>query len=124
VRLRKGGKELVKSPSLNIEDIVNTMSAAVARAMKGLREVSDAVAELRDAEMMLRGLAASQMIAAKDRKPSNDENSRLAYRVDEAAKALGLSRKTINRRIADGTLASTKKLGRRLVSVESAKALF
>jgi excisionase family DNA binding protein len=49
---------------------------------------------------------------------------RLAYRVDEAAKALGVSTKTIKRRIADGTLKSTKIAGVRLIDAESVKALF
>jgi excisionase family DNA binding protein len=74
--------------------------------------------------MMLKGLAASQIIAAENRKPTNGENPRLAYRIDESAKLLGLSRKTIERRIADGSLASTKRLGTRPVSAESVRALF
>jgi excisionase family DNA binding protein len=45
---------------------------------------------------------------------SNEEN-----RVNEAAKLLTLSRKTIARRIADGSLASTKRLGTRLITAES-----
>jgi excisionase family DNA binding protein len=49
---------------------------------------------------------------------------RLAYRVDEAAKALGVSTKTIKRRIADGTLKSTKIAGVRPIDAESVKALF
>jgi excisionase family DNA binding protein len=49
---------------------------------------------------------------------------RLAYRVDEAAKKLGVSRDTIERAIKKGTLKSTKRLGVRLVSAESARALF
>jgi excisionase family DNA binding protein len=90
----------------------------------GLQEISDAVAELREAEMMLKGVAASQIIAAENGKPTNGENPRLACRIDEAAKLLGLSRKTIERRIAYGSLASTKRLGTRLVSAASVRALF
>jgi excisionase family DNA binding protein len=114
-----------KAVGPTIEEIASTMSAAAERATKGLREVSDAVAELREAEMILKGLAASQTIAIEEhRKPRNDENPRLAYRPDEAAKLLGVSRKTIQRRINNGTLVSTKVLGGRLISAESVKALF
>jgi excisionase family DNA binding protein len=128
---------VTKPPSTTIEEIANTMSAAAARAMKGLREVSDAIAELREAELMLKGLAASRAVAVDDDRKSGDgvntrpayrvddnweskeENLRIAYRPAEAAKLLGVSRKTIHRRIAEGKLASTKELGGRLISVES-----
>jgi excisionase family DNA binding protein len=114
---------VTKPPSL--EEIASTMSAATARAMKGLREVSVAVAELREAEMILKGLAASQTIAVEeDRKSSNGETPRLAYRTDELARLLGVSRATIERRIKDGTLKTTKILGVRLIDAESVKALF
>ena len=115
---------MTKSLGETIEEVANTMSATAARAMKGLREVSDAVAELREAELMLKGLAASQAIAVENRKSPGVENPRLAYRIEEGAKLLGLSRKTIHRRIADGSLTSTKRLGTRLVSAESIRALF
>jgi excisionase family DNA binding protein len=49
---------------------------------------------------------------------------RLAYRVDELARLTGLSRRTIERRIADGTLKSTRMLGARLVTAESVKIVF
>jgi transcriptional regulator of acetoin/glycerol metabolism len=122
------------SQSVTIEEIANTMSAAAPRAMRGLREVSDAVAELREAEMMLRGLEASQTIASEDRKSSNGENPRLAYRVDELAATpwrvntlaaeLKVSRRTIERRIKDGTLKAFKVVGITLIDAESVKALF
>jgi excisionase family DNA binding protein len=123
---------MTKPRSMTIEEIADTLSAIAARATKSLREVSDAIAELRDAEMMLKGLAASQAIAAENRKPANDENGksanrenpRLAYRIDEAAKLLGVSRKTIDRKIKAGFLVSSKRLGRRRLSAESIMALF
>jgi excisionase family DNA binding protein len=43
-------------------------------------------------------------------------------RVDEAARRLGVSTKTIKRRIADGTLKSTKMVGVRLIDAESVRA--
>jgi excisionase family DNA binding protein len=52
------------------------------------------------------------------------EDPRLAYRVNEAAKLLGVSRRTIERRIKDKTLKTTKMLGVRLIEAESVKALF
>jgi excisionase family DNA binding protein len=100
------------------------MSAVAARAMKGLREVSDAIAELREAQLMLNDISASQMIAAENRKSSTVENPRLTYRVDEAARRLSVSTKTVKRRIADGTLKSTKMVGVRLIDAKSVKALF
>lgn len=51
-------------------------------------------------------------------------DDRIAWTVEEAARRLSVSKKTINRRIANGTLVSTKKLGRRLILAESALALF
>jgi excisionase family DNA binding protein len=131
---------VTKSPSTTIEETANTISAAAARATKGLREVSDAIAELREAELALRGLAVSRAVAVdNDRKSRSDLNTRpvrtvddiwkskeedlrMALRPAEAAKLLGISRKTIHRRIAEGKLASTKFLGGRLISVESIKA--
>jgi hypothetical protein len=97
---------MTKPPSLILEEIASTMSAAAARALRGLREVSDAIAELREAEMMLKGLAASQVlvekrsIADEHRKPpSKDENPRLAYPIPEVARKLGLHRRTIEYKI-------------------------
>lgn len=49
---------------------------------------------------------------------------RIGYRVDELAAALGVSRRTIERRIKDGTLKSTRALGVTLVSAESVAAIF
>jgi excisionase family DNA binding protein len=49
---------------------------------------------------------------------------RLAWRVDELAQALRVSRRTIERAIRDGRLVSTRRLGARLVSAESVRALF
>jgi signal transduction histidine kinase len=57
---------------MTIEEVANTMSAATARAVEGLREVSIAIAELRDAEKVLKGLAAAlRAIAAENREPTN-----------------------------------------------------
>jgi hypothetical protein len=98
---------VIKPTSLTIEEIASAMSAAAARAMKGLREVSDAIAELREAEMMLKGLAASQMpvekrtIAAENRKPPPKD---LAYPIPEVVRKLGLHRRTIEYKIQAGKL--------------------
>jgi excisionase family DNA binding protein len=51
-------------------------------------------------------------------------DGRLAYRVDELAKALGVHRRTIERAISSGKLKSTKALGARLVWAESVRELF
>lgn len=56
----------------------------------------------------------------KDKSPPQ----RLAYRIDELVGLLGVSKRTIERRIADGTLRSTTALGARLVDAESIRALF
>ncbi len=48
----------------------------------------------------------------------------LAYRIDELVRAIGVSRSTVERRIADGTLKTTKVFGVRLIEAESVKALF
>jgi hypothetical protein len=120
---------VIKPTSLTIEEIASTMSAAAARAMKGLREVSDAIAELREAEMMRKGLAASQMpvekrtIAAENRKPPpKDENPRLAYPIPEVARKLGLHRRTIEYKIQAGKLEVVEFFGKRLVAAESLRA--
>jgi len=116
---------VTKSLGMTIEEIAETVASAAARATKGLREASDAIADMRHVEMMLKGLAASQTIAVENRRPTtNDENPRMAYRVDEAAKLLGVSRATITRRMKDGTLKTRKVLGMRLIEAESVKALF
>ena len=49
---------------------------------------------------------------------------RIAYRVEELCAALGVSRTSIYRAIADGSLKSTKRLGARLIDAESVRALF
>jgi hypothetical protein len=49
---------------------------------------------------------------------------RLAYRIDELVRAIGVSSSTVERRIADGTLKTTKVFGVRLIEAESVKALF
>lgn len=119
-----------KNSPMTIEEIANRMSAAGARAAKGLREVSDAIAELRDAEMMLRGLAASQTIAAENCERTDGEtfahpiSERLAYPINELASKLGIHRRTIERRIEAGTLKAITTLGRRLVTAESVRATF
>jgi excisionase family DNA binding protein len=114
-----------KNSLMTIEEIANNVAAAAARATESLREVSSAIAELREAEGMLKLLAASQTIAVEeDRKPSKDQNPRLVYTVPELAWKLGIHRRTIERRIKDGTLMSTNVLGRRLVTAESVRAMF
>jgi excisionase family DNA binding protein len=112
-----------KNSLMTIEEVANNVAAAVARAIESLREVSSAVAELCEAERMLKLLAASQTIA-EDRKPSNDENPRLGYTIPELARKLGVHRRTIERRIEDGTLKAVTMLGRRLVTAESVRAMF
>jgi excisionase family DNA binding protein len=49
---------------------------------------------------------------------------RLAYSVDELIAATGISRPSIYRRIADGTLKTVKFGKRRLISAEAFRALF
>jgi excisionase family DNA binding protein len=131
---------VTQSPSTTIEEIANTMSAAAARAMAGLREVSDATAKFREAEMMLRSLAAregspsakstvplcdplgtSQTIALEDRRSSDRDTP---WRINELAEALKVSRSTIERRITDGTLKAFKVVGITLIDAESVKAMF
>jgi len=53
----------------------------------------------------------------------NGSGERRAYRIDEAAAAIGLSRSTLYKLIAAGTLRSVKVGGRRLVPVASLEAL-
>jgi hypothetical protein len=131
---------MTKPPSPIIEEIASTMSAASARALKGLREVSDAIAEFREAEMMLRGLAAResscsakstvplcdplgtlQTIAPEDRSSSDRDHP---WRVNELAATLKVNRRTIERRIKDGTLKAFKVVGITLIDAKSVKALF
>jgi hypothetical protein len=64
------------------------------------------------------------MTARKKPSPDHEPVERLAYRVDELVQALGVNRRTIERRIADGTLVSSNCLGVRLVSAESVRAAF
>jgi excisionase family DNA binding protein len=71
-----------------------------------------------------KGLNKEQLATDAQMAAMNFEPWRLAYRVDEVAALTGLSRKTIYRRIADGTLVSTTALGRRLVEAKSVRALF
>lgn len=52
-----------------------------------------------------------------------EPTKRLGYRVDELASMLGVCRRTIERRIADGTLTATTKLGGTIVSAASVDAL-
>jgi excisionase family DNA binding protein len=116
---------VTKPPSMTIEEVANKMSAAAARVATGLREVSSAIAEFREAETVLKGLVAeSPMIVEANRKSENDRHSRLAYTVPELAWKLGVHRRTIERRIGDGTLKSTNVLGHRLVTAESVRAMF
>jgi hypothetical protein len=56
--------------------------------------------------------------------PDIEPVQRIAYRVGELVRATGVSRKTIERRINDGTLKSTKVFGVRLIEAESVRALF
>jgi excisionase family DNA binding protein len=46
----------------------------------------------------------------------------MAYRVEEVAAALSISKRTVLRRIDDGSLASVKKFGVRLVLADSLAA--
>jgi excisionase family DNA binding protein len=48
---------------------------------------------------------------------------RLAYRVDEACRALGISRTTLYKLIASGELRTVMVGGRRLIPLEAAEAL-
>jgi excisionase family DNA binding protein len=49
---------------------------------------------------------------------------RLTYRVNELAGMLKVNRRTIERRIKDGTLKAFKVVGITLIDAESVKALF
>lgn len=51
------------------------------------------------------------------------EPVRLAYRIDEAAKIVGLSRATLYRRMKAGLLTTTKVRGRRLIERAELKRL-
>jgi hypothetical protein len=120
---------VTKPPSTTVEDVANMIPTAVARATKAVREVSDAIAELRDAETMLKGLAASQMFvenrptAGENRKPPlKDANPRLAYPIPEVARKLGLHRRTIEYKIQAGKLEVVEFFGKRLVTAESLSA--
>jgi hypothetical protein len=53
-----------------------------------------------------------------------DNAGRLAYPIPELAKKLGVGRRTIERRIEDGTFSIVNLLGRRLVTAASVRALF
>lgn len=57
-------------------------------------------------------------------KPVPPPIERLAYTVNETAALLGVHRRTIEKKIDAGVLVSTKRLGTRLVSAESVRALF
>jgi excisionase family DNA binding protein len=48
---------------------------------------------------------------------------RLAYRLDELAVALGVSRRTLERKIANGELPATKRFGAVLVSASVVNAM-
>jgi hypothetical protein len=105
---------------MTTEEVAKIMSGAATRATKGLREVSDAIAELREAELMLEGLAAAQMLV-ENRKPPKDENPRLAYPIPEIARKLGLHRRTIEYKIQARKL-EVVDFGKRLVKAESLSA--
>jgi len=72
----------------------------------------------------------SETIAAENRERTNGAtfahpiSERLAYPIPELARKLSVNRKTIERRIADGTFKTVNMLGHRLVTTESVKALF
>lgn len=52
----------------------------------------------------------------------NSETPRIAFRIDDAAVACGLSRSTIYNLISAGTLPSFKAAGRRLILAEDLKS--
>ena len=95
---------MTNSHSMITEEVAKIMSGAATRATKGLLEVSDAIAELREAELMLEGLAAAQMLV-ENRKPPKDENPRLAYPIPEIARKLGC---TVGRSNIKSKQASSK----------------
>lgn len=105
------------------------MASATVRATKALRDASDAVAELREIEVMLKAIADAQVIvadsqAAKSQQPTEDENARLAYSIPELARKLGLHPRTIRRRIDEGKLKTISFFGKPIVTAASVKALF
>lgn len=55
---------------------------------------------------------------------AEDRDGRLAYPIPELARKLGVNRKTIERRIADGTFSTISMLGRRLITADSVRAMF
>jgi hypothetical protein len=114
-------RRVTNSHSMTTEEVAKIMSGAATRATKSLREVSDAIAELREAELMLEGLAAAQMLV-ENRKPPKDENPRLAYPIPEIARKLGLHRRTIEHKIQAGKLEVVDFFGKRLVTAESLSA--
>ena len=99
-------RRVTNSHSMTTEEVAKIMSGAATRATKGLREVSDAIAELREAELMLEGLAAAQMLV-ENRKPPKDENPRLAYRFQRSRESLGC---TVGRSNIKSKQASSKSL--------------
>jgi hypothetical protein len=135
----RGEQSVTKLSRTTIEEITNTMSAAVLRAMKGLREVSNAIAELREAELMLNGLSPSESSrSAKSTVPLRDppgtsqsqtiEDRRSSdrdhpWRVNELAATLKVNRRTIERRIKDGTLKVSKVVGITLIDAKSVKTM-
>ena len=116
---------MTKPLSMTIEEIAETVASAVARATKGLREASDAITEFREAEMTLKGLAASRATAVEIQKSSDGDDPRLAYSIPELAQKLGYHRKTIERMIDAGKLTAIRPFnGNRRVTAASVKALF
>jgi excisionase family DNA binding protein len=80
------------------------MNSALVRAKRALDELTLEIEEARSEE------------------ESERARMRTHLSIDEAASALGVSRSTINRRLEDGTIASIKIGGRRLIQLEQLEA--
>ena len=63
------------------------------------------------------------LVESVDDKAEAGPAPRLSFRVGEVAALLGVSRRTVERAIDDGRLASVKSLGVRLVRADSVYAL-
>jgi excisionase family DNA binding protein len=55
-------------------------------------------------------------------KPTSEPPPRLAYTLNEAAEAIGVSERQVRRYIADGTLTAKRPGGRVIIPVEALKA--
>jgi hypothetical protein len=88
------------------------------RLRKEPKSMSRTPARVTQAEVARPVRGASKGVLVEDR------DGRLAYPIPELARKLGVNRKTIERRISDGTFKTVSMLGRRLVTAESVRGMF